>query len=78
MESRADFEARYANFFQIGFSPFEFLMDFAQHHQDQGTPQFHTRVITTPVYFKVLSAMLNDSLQQYEKKFGQIPNVVEP
>jgi hypothetical protein len=35
--------------------------------------QFHSRIITGPVFAKVLAKLLQDSLERYEQTFGPIP-----
>lgn len=65
--------AQYVNYFEIGYNAFEFLFDFAQAHDDQVAPSVHNRMITAPVYAKLLSTLLAESIHQYEEKFGQIP-----
>jgi len=56
-------EGRYANFFQIGHNPFEFLIEFGQ--QDGG---IHTRIYVSPQYARVLSDLLLQTLRQYESE----------
>ena len=58
-------EGRYANFFQIGHNPFEFLLEFGQ--QDRG---IHTRIYVSPQYARVLSDLLIETLRQHEREFG--------
>lgn len=65
-------EARYANYFQIGHNAFEFLLEFGQASADK-QPLVHTRVFAGPAYAKLFSAMLVQSIGQFEKKFGPIP-----
>ena len=65
-------EARYANYFQIGHNAFEFLLEFGQ--ASAGThPLVHTRVVAGPAYAKLFSTMLVESIGQFEKNFGSIP-----
>jgi uncharacterized protein DUF3467 len=56
-------EGRYANFFQIGYNAFEFLIEFGQ--QDRG---IHTRIYVSPQYARVLSDLLLQTLQQHESE----------
>jgi hypothetical protein len=74
---RVPMEGKYVNHFQIGYNAFEFVIDFSQAHDNQVVTDANTRVITTPAYAKLLSAMLDQSIHQYEEKFEKIPNVVE-
>jgi hypothetical protein len=64
---------RFANFFQVGHNAVEFLFDFGQFYRNDGQAQFHTRIITSPVYARALLEILQDSLNKYEAVFGNIP-----
>ncbi len=66
-------EGRYANFFQVGHTAFEFLIDFGQLYPDVREEQLHTRIITSPTYAKELLRLIRDSIEQYERTYGQIP-----
>lgn len=67
-------EGRYANFFKVGYSAFEFVFDFGQLYTGDQTGPVHTRVITSPFHAKVLVKLLRDSINQHEQTFGTIPN----
>jgi len=68
-------EGKYANYFKIGYNPVEFVIDFAQFYQNGQTGErVHTRIITSPLYAKRLLALLGQSLEQYEKDNGAIPD----
>jgi len=68
-------EGKYANYFKIGYNPVEFVMDFAQFYQDgEIGERVHTRIVTSPLYAKRLLAVLRESLEQYEKENGAIPD----
>ncbi|TKJ38524.1 hypothetical protein CEE37_12210 [candidate division LCP-89 bacterium B3_LCP] len=62
---------RYANFFNIGHNAFEFLIDFGQLYLDGHTVQYHTRIVTNPVYAMELYKTLKSSIEQYEDHFGE-------
>lgn len=69
-------EGRYANYFKVGHNAFEFVIDFGQLYP-AGEPgdknaQFHTRIITAPVYARALVETLQDSIEQYVQGFGAI------
>ena len=66
-------EGRYANFFQVGHTAFEFLIDFGQSYPDGREEQLHTRIVTSPTYAKELLRLIRDSIEQYERTYGQIP-----
>ncbi len=63
----------YANHLKIGQNAFEFLFDFGQLYLEDDDAQFHTRIITTPVYAKAFLKVLADCLERYERDFGTIP-----
>ena len=65
---------RYSNYFKVGHSAFEFVLDFGQFYTDGQEPHYHTRVITNPFYAKVLAKLLQDSIHQHELNFGEIPH----
>lgn len=68
-----DLVGRYSNFFKVGHSAFEFVIDFGQSYTENQAGRFHTRIVTSPFYAKVLLNLLHDSINQHEYKFGSIP-----
>ena len=70
-------EGRYANYFKVGHNAFEFVLDFGQYYPENGEAQFHTRIISNPVYTKALLQTLVESIEQYEQTFGAIPREEE-
>jgi hypothetical protein len=62
---------RYANYFEIGFNAFEFVLDFAQRYGD-GEPGNRTRIVTGPAYAKALYGTLAQALQRFERTYGPI------
>jgi len=72
-----DLEGRYANYFKVGYNALEFLLDFGQFYSGMNAPRLHTRVMTNPNYAKALLATLEQSIEQYEEKFGEIRKHVE-
>lgn len=65
-------EGHYANYLQIGFNCYEFVLDFGQNFADNGAPFLHSRIITSPTYLKYLLETVNNSLNRYERDFGVI------
>lgn len=62
----------YANYFEIGHTSFEFVLDFGQ--QYGRTPgECHTRIVTSPIYAQALFETLRESLEQYVEAFGSLP-----
>ena len=64
---------RYANFFQVGYNEYEFLLDFSQSFRDEEPPAMHTRIVTTAAYAKALCHTLRKSVREYEAQYGEIP-----
>lgn len=67
----SDIEGRYANQFRIGFNSYEFVLDFGQEYPP-GPERVHTRIITSPPVARHLSETLDQSLRDYESKFGPL------
>jgi hypothetical protein len=65
-------EGRYANYFKVGHNAFEFILDFGQLYSESERAQFHTRIITGPVYAKSMLAILKEAIDRYEQTFGTI------
>lgn len=63
-------DARYANFFQVGYNAFEFLLEFGQH---QG--RIHTSIYVSPQHARMLSDLLLGALKAYSEGhgMGEIP-----
>ncbi|HTS26569.1 MAG TPA: DUF3467 domain-containing protein [Bryobacteraceae bacterium] len=70
---RPPIEARYANYFNIGYNAFEVVVECGQSYEGQSGPLWHVRMVTTPAYAKRLLELLKDSLDRYEQTFGVIP-----
>jgi hypothetical protein len=65
-------EGKYTNYFAIGHSQCEFVIDFGQSYSEDESPEFYTRIVTGPVYAKALLEMLRDAIETYEITFGSI------
>jgi len=70
-------EGKYANYFKVGHNAFEFVLDFGQYYPENAGAQFHTRIISNPVYTKALLHTLGESIEQYEQTFGAIHGETE-
>jgi len=68
-------EARYCNYFEIGHNAFEFIFDFGQYHPEDAAAHMHSRVVTGPVYAKLLAGLLHETLQRFEEEHGPIQPV---
>ena len=69
--------ARYANYFEIGHNPFEFLIDFGQFQPESASVMLHTRIVFGPAHAKLLEHMLGEAVQRYESENSVIPDVSE-
>ncbi len=65
-------EGIYSNLAIITHSMGEFIIDFTR--VVPGTPKakVHARIITTPQHAKMLLKALQDNIEKYEKRFGEI------
>lgn len=65
-------EGRYANYFEVGHNAFEFIFDFGQYHPENEDAHMHTRIVTGPVYAKLLAELLKDAVDRFESEHGVI------
>ncbi len=70
-------KGRYANFFEVGYNAFEFIIDFGQCFPECEEAQVHLRIVTSPAYAKVLLNLLRESIDHFEQVFGVIPHLDE-
>lgn len=63
-------KAFYANYFEVGHTAFEFVMDFGESYATR-TPRCHTRIVTSPTYALALLTTLRKALDDYEALFGK-------
>jgi hypothetical protein len=66
-------EGNYSNYLKIGQNAFEFLFDFGQFYYEGEETQFHTRIITSPVYAKAFLRILKECIEKYEQDYSVIP-----
>lgn len=59
----------YANYFEVGHTAFEFVIDFGQNYSGK-TNACHTRIVTSPIYARALLTTLESSLDEYTRRFG--------
>jgi hypothetical protein len=69
--------ARYVNYFEVGHSEQEFLVDLGQYHPETASARLHTRIVTAPLYAKLLSRMLTSAVQDYETEHGAIRDAAD-
>ena len=65
-------KGQYANYYKVGHNAFGFVIDFGQMYEDNDKPQFHTRIVTSPVSAKELLQLLSDSIDDYERHYRKI------
>lgn len=70
----AQLEGKYANNFRIGHNALEFIIEFGQVYEGLKQINFHTRIITNPIYAKELAIVLSQSIEKYELSHGLILN----
>jgi hypothetical protein len=70
--------ARYANYFEVGHNPYEFLIDFGQYQPESARVVLHTRLALGPTHAKMLAGVLGGAIAQHESDNGPIPEAAEP
>jgi hypothetical protein len=68
--SRAPLKGVYANYFQVGHTAFEFVIDFGQNYAGKQT-RCHTRIVTSPTYARTLLVTLTAAVEEYRRRFGK-------
>ena len=69
-EGEKELEGRYANYFEVGFNAYEFLIDFGQQYPPS-SQTIHTRIVTSPSLARNLLEVLARSLREYARGSGQ-------
>lgn len=65
-------EGIYSNLAIITHSPAEFVIDFTRVLPGVPKAKVHARIVMTPQHTKMLLNALQDNIQKFEKKFGEI------
>lgn len=65
-------EGRYANYFEVGYNAFEFIVHFGQYFAENQKAELYSRIITSPAYAKDFQKILAESIKQYEQSFQLI------
>ena len=65
-----DLKGVYSNLMQVLHTKEEFILDFFMVSPPEGV--LVSRVIVSPTHFKRMTRVLQENLQRYEKKFGEI------
>lgn len=76
-DAPAALDARYANYFEVGHNAYEFFVDFGQYRPNTENVQLQIRIVTGPVFAKLLSTMLAKAITQFEQEFGPIQTLEE-
>ena len=61
----------YANYFEVGQTAFEFVIDFGQQYRGQRRTACHTRIVTSPTYARALRQTLSEAVEDYTERFGK-------
>jgi hypothetical protein len=64
----------YANYFEVGHTAYEIVIDCGQRYGRTSSP-CHTRIVTSPIYAQALLETLQRSLEQYTSAFGPVVEV---
>ena len=59
----------YANYFEVGHTAFEFVIEFGDTYANVD-PSCHTRIVTSPAYAASLRDLLGRAIRRYEARFG--------
>jgi len=65
-------EGIYSNLAIITHSPAEFIIDFTRVVPGVPKAKVHARIITTPQHAKMLLKALQENVNKFEKRFGEI------
>ena len=65
-------EGIYSNLAIITHSPAEFIIDFTRVVPGAPKAKVHARIITTPQHAKMLLKALQENVEKFESKFGEI------
>jgi hypothetical protein len=60
----------YANYFEVGHTAFEFVLDFGQTYATKKA-RCHTRIVTSPTYARALLQTLTEAVEEYSRRFGE-------
>ena len=71
-------EGIYSNLAIITHSPAEFVIDFTRVLPGVPKAKVFARIVMTPQHAKMLLNALNDNIEKFEKKFGEIRLAGEP
>jgi hypothetical protein len=70
--------ARYVNYFEVSHNAVEFLLDFGQYQPEAEAVSVHSRMAFGPTHAKLLVAMLSRAMQEFEQRYGVVPDLSAP
>src|SRR5260370_1173134 len=76
-ETPTALDARYANYFEVGHNAYEFFVDFGQYRPNTESVHMQVRIVTGPVFAKLLSSLLSKAVAQFEQEHGPIQTLEE-
>jgi hypothetical protein len=62
----------YSNYFEVGHTAFEVVIDFGQTYAGKRPAPCHTRIVMSPVYAQALLQTLEKALADYQHQFGKM------
>jgi hypothetical protein len=71
-------KGEYSNFAIVTHSPAEFVMDFAQLLPGMPKANVRSRIVMAPTHAKTLMRILQDNIQKFEAKYGEIKTLKQP
>ncbi|MGA1797146.1 DUF3467 domain-containing protein [Sphingomonas sp. 4RDLI-65] len=67
--------ATYANYCEVGYNAFEFLLDFGQFRPEARAVNVHSRIVAGPVQAKLFARLLADAIARFESAHGAIADL---
>ncbi len=59
----------YANYFEVGHTAFEFVLDFGETYSGKEASPCHTRIVTSPIHARALLETLQKAVEQYDASY---------
>ena len=72
VEQPKDLTATYANLVMISHSPQEYIFDFIQMLPPHARAKVEERIVMSPTHAKLFLRALQDNIEKYEARFGEI------
>ena len=72
VEQPKDLSATYANLVMISHSPQEYIFDFIQMLPPHARAKIEERIVMSPTHAKLFLRALQDNIEKYEARFGEI------